>query len=98
MIRLFRFLLSLAMLGAFLWFALTVRLGKRTLWGHLQAILGTQEAHDLANGTKTEAERVARRMREELRPKDMSDGRPPLDPVDEVDRRKLDRLVKEKAR
>ncbi|MCU1281378.1 MAG: hypothetical protein JWM53_4924 [bacterium] len=67
-----RFLISLVMLAAFVWFAVTVPLGKRTLWGHVHAIFGTQEAKDLAEGTKEEAERVARKVKEELRPQDMA--------------------------
>src|SRR5437773_1154886 len=61
MFGLIRFLISLAMLAAFVWFAVSVPLGKRTLWGHTRAIFGSQEAKDLAEGTKEEAERVARK-------------------------------------
>src|SRR4051812_44040105 len=67
-----RFLISLMMLAAFVWFAVTVPLGKRTLWGHAHAIFATQEAKDLAEGTKEEAEKVARKVKEELRPQDMA--------------------------
>jgi hypothetical protein len=67
-----RFLFSIVMLLAFVWFAVTVPIGKRTLWGHLHAIFGTQEAQDLAEGTKEEAEKVARKVKQELHPKDMA--------------------------
>jgi hypothetical protein len=88
MFRLIRFLISLAMTVAFVWFAVTVPLGRLTLWGHLRAIFGTQEARDLAEGTKEEAQKVAERVREELH-RDMAQPpaptarkvRPPLDPV-----------------
>ena len=88
MFRLIRFFVSLAMTAAFVWFAVTVPLGQLTLWGHLRAIFGTQEARDLAQGTREEAERVADRVREELH-RDMSPPpaptarkvRVPLDPV-----------------
>lgn len=72
MFGLIRFAISLVMLAAFVWFAVTVPLGKRTLWGHLHAIFATQEAKDLADGTKEEAERVARKVKEELHRTDMS--------------------------
>jgi hypothetical protein len=102
MFGLMRFLFSLVMLAAFIWFAVTVPLGKRTLWGHVQAIFGTQEAKDLAEGTKDEAEKVARKVREDLRTPDMAHTahktRPPLDPVDERDRKRLDKAVKDKTR
>jgi len=50
----------------------TVPLGKRTLWGHVHAIFGTQEARDLADGTEEEAKKVAQKVKEELRPPDMA--------------------------
>ena len=71
-----RFLISLVMLAAFVWFAVTVPLGKRTLWGHVHAIFATQEAKDFAEGTKEEAEKVARKVKEELRPQDMAAAPP----------------------
>ena len=67
-----RFLFSLVVLAAFIWFAVTVPIGKRTLWGHVHAIFGTQEAKDLADGTKEEAEKVAQKVKEELHPRDMA--------------------------
>ncbi len=70
--RLVRFCISLVMLTTFIWFAVTVPLGKRTLWGHMHAIFGTQEAKDLAEGTKEEAEKVAHKVKEELHPEDMA--------------------------
>ncbi|MGZ3408161.1 MAG: hypothetical protein ACXVAN_17045 [Polyangia bacterium] len=76
-----RFLISLVMLAAFVWFAVTVPLGKRTLWGHVHAIFATQEAKDLAEGTKEEAERVARKVKEELHPQDMARPAPPPTPA-----------------
>ena len=72
-----RFLFSLVMLMAFVWFAVTVPLGKRTLWGHVNAIFGTQEAKDLAEGTKEEAEKVARKVKAELHQPDMAHAEAP---------------------
>jgi hypothetical protein len=96
--RLIRLLLSLAMLAVLVWFATNVPLGKRTLWGHLQAIFATQAAKDLADGTKEEAERVARKVREELHHDGGAARARPLEDVDDRDRRQLDKLVKEKTR
>lgn len=72
-----RFVISVIMFFAFVWFAVTVPIGKRTLWGHVHAIFATQEAKDLADGTKEEAEKVARKVKEELRPRDMAEPAPP---------------------
>ncbi len=101
MFRLIRFLLSLAMLAAFVWFAVSVPLGKRTLWGHVRAILSTREAKDLADGTRDEAHKVADKMRQGLHPQDMSSSshaRAPLDPIEDGDRKKLRELVRHKTR
>jgi len=68
-----RFVISVVMLFAFVWFAVTVPLGKRTLWGHVSAIFATQEARDLADGTKEEAEKVAQKVKAELHPRDMAE-------------------------
>jgi hypothetical protein len=62
MFGLVRFLFSLAILAVVLWFATMVPLGSRTLWGHLRAIAGTQEAKELAEGTKEEAKKVADKL------------------------------------
>ena len=101
MFRLVRFLFTLVLFAAMIWFATSVQLGKRTLWGHLTAIFSSQEAQDLADGTRQEAERVARRVREELGhdagalpPRH---ARSPLDPIDGADRRDLKNLVHEKT-
>jgi hypothetical protein len=102
MFRLVRWLFSLAVLAIVLWFATNVPLGKRTLWGHVRAIVSTQEAKDLAEGTKEEAERMARRVKEELR-KDATPGeevtpkRAPLEELSDHDRESLDHLVKDQA-
>jgi hypothetical protein len=53
--RLIKLLMSLAALAGFVWFGANVPLGTRTLFGHLQAIGQTREAHDLVEGTKESA-------------------------------------------
>jgi hypothetical protein len=101
MFTLARFLVSLAMFVMLIWFATTVNLGKRTLWGHLHAIFATQEAKDLAEGAKEEAHKVADEMRKEIHPdggdKAERHSRQPLDPVGERDQRSLDKLVHDKT-
>jgi hypothetical protein len=96
MFRLVRFFLSLALLGAIIWCATRVPLGNRTLWGHLRAISGTREAHDLAAGTAEEAHQVAERVRRGLAPE--REWHPPMETVDERDRRGLDHMVQQKSR
>src|SRR5271154_346388 len=102
MFRLIRFLFSLLMLAAVVWFAVNVPLGKRTLWGHLHAIFSTPEAKDLADGTKEEAQKVADKVRQGLHQTDMTTTsrrqHAPLDPVEDSDRKKLQDLVKQKTR
>jgi hypothetical protein len=64
--RFARFLFSLACVLVVIWFATNVNLGKRTLWSHLRAIFASQEARELADGTREEARKVAEKVREEL--------------------------------
>lgn len=63
---LFRWVFTLLVCAVLFWFATTVPLGKRPLLGHLRAIFATQEARDLADGTKEEAAKMADRVRQEL--------------------------------
>ena len=65
MFRLIRWLFSLVIFAIVFWFATTIPLGNKTLWGHLRAIFGTQEAKDLAKGAEDEAKKVADRMRDQ---------------------------------
>ncbi len=97
---LFRFAFSLLVLVALIWFATTVSIGKRTLYGHVRAIFATQEAKDLAEGAKDEAKKIAERVRQEghhhadAGAHDMS----PLDEVKKDERKELDKLVKDKTK
>ncbi len=67
-----RMLISLLMFAILIWFATMVPLGNRTLWGHIKAISGTQEAKDFADGTRKEAKKVADQV---LAPPDMAASR-----------------------
>ena len=93
MFRLLRFLFWLACFVALLWFSATVKLGRRTLFGHLHAIFTSREAQDLADGTKEEAHKLAERLREPS----PQPQKKPLDPVAEKDRKGLDKLVRDKT-
>jgi hypothetical protein len=109
MLWLVRWLFTLFLFAVTLWFATTVPLGKRTLWGHLSAIFASKEAHELAEGTREEAAKVAAKLRElghdaGAGPSSATSAAEhprsgaPLDPVDERDRRGLDHLVRDKTR
>ena len=101
MFTLARFAFSLLIFAIVVWFAVTVPLGSRSLWGHLRAIAGTQAAHELAEGTKQEARKVAEKL---LGGPDGGTGGgtadlgpgagKPLDEVDAEDRAALDKLTK----
>jgi hypothetical protein len=71
---LFRWAFTLLIFAVVVWFATSVPLGKRPLFGHLKAIFATQEARDLADGTKEEAAKMADRMRQELSSPDGAGG------------------------
>ena len=50
-----RFFITLALLGAFVWFGVTVNLGKHTLFGHVGRIWSSEEATDLKEGVEERA-------------------------------------------
>jgi hypothetical protein len=50
--KLVKLLVSLACLGAFVWWGLTVQLGAHTLFGHIAAIGSSKESKELVRGTK----------------------------------------------
>ncbi len=52
MFRLLRLIIVLGSFGAVAWFALTVRLGDRTLLEHVQAIWKSPASRDLVRGTE----------------------------------------------
>lgn len=62
-----RRLILLLGLVAFVYFAVTVPIGKHTLWGHLVRIAGTPEAKDFATGAKDAAREAADRAKKELK-------------------------------
>jgi hypothetical protein len=63
MIRLIRFLLTLAIIGAFVWFGATIPLGKHTLFGHFKRIWDSKETQDLIDGTKEAAKPAAEKVK-----------------------------------
>jgi hypothetical protein len=50
-----RFLITAIVVGALVIFGATVKLGKRTFFGHVQAIWSTQEAKDMREGVSEKA-------------------------------------------
>ena len=68
-----RLLVFLALAVAFVWCGSTVKLGKRTFFGHVEAIWNTEEAQDAKEGIKEKAgpavdkvERAGKKAYEEL--------------------------------
>jgi hypothetical protein len=66
MLRFLRWLLSALILAVLLWFAVSVPIGKYTLWGHIVRIARTREARDLGDGAKSTAKDVAKAVQREL--------------------------------
>ena len=50
-----RFLLMLIIIGALAYVGATVKLGKRTFFGHIQAIWKTEEVQELKKGVEEKA-------------------------------------------
>lgn len=52
MFRLLKFALVIGLLGAGVYYGMTVKLGERTFFQHVGAIWGTKETQELRRGTK----------------------------------------------
>jgi hypothetical protein len=89
--RLLRWFLWLLFWVAVIYFSATVKLGKRTLFGHFHAIFTSREAKELADGTKQEAHKIAEKLRDDTKPS-------PMDPVTDKDKKALDKLVRQKTK
>lgn len=62
MLRLLKFLICLGCLAAFVWWGVTVPLGERTLYEHVQAIGKSKESQDLLRETKQKVGDVTRKI------------------------------------
>jgi hypothetical protein len=58
----FRALIWLVLIGAFIFFGATVKLGNRTFFGHVRAIWKTDEAQDLKHGVQEKAGPAAKKL------------------------------------
>lgn len=58
-----RFLVTLVVVGALVFLGATVKLGKRTFFGHVQAIWSTDEAQDMKEGIKEKAGPAAEKVK-----------------------------------
>jgi hypothetical protein len=86
-LRLLKVLAGAAGLVGFTWFGANVRLGKRTLFEHLQAIGSSASARDLAEGTHERAAPVIHEAREV--------AGDVLERIPERDRQKLRQLLRQ---
>jgi hypothetical protein len=57
-----RAVIWLVIIGAFVWFGATVKLGNKTFFGHVRAIWHTQEAQDLKHGVQEKAGPAERKL------------------------------------
>jgi len=83
MFRLARFIVSTFILALVIWFAVTVPIGKHTLWGHLRRIASTPEAKDLATGAKQVAKDAVERAQREVQDDNAGSGNRPTQPPPE---------------
>ena len=80
MFRLIRWAFWFVTFCVLLYFAATVPLGSRTLIEHVRAIWSTQEAQDLAKGTRDKAGEVADRVKQQLEEDAHKSGDAPAPP------------------
>lgn len=73
-----RFLLTLVIVGVLIFFGATVKLGKRTFFGHVAAIWRTPEARDMRDGVQEKAgpvvDKVERGVKAGVREATRDDG------------------------
>jgi hypothetical protein len=93
--RLLRFLVTLAALGALIYFAVAVPLGTKTLWQHIRAIAGTKESQELVDEFKKKAEGIVHRDGGATAPRP-SEGQGDGDKLTGKERKLLRRLIREK--
>jgi hypothetical protein len=96
MFRLIRALIALILLGALAYLAVSVPLGDKTLWEHIQAIAGTDESKQLVKGVKQKAQEV---LDEQIR----ADGSTPQsdkpqEDTTEADKEQLRRILRERLK
>lgn len=90
-----------ALFAGLAWFGSTVKLGDKTLFGHLWAIGGTKESKQLVDGTKKSAKPLVDDMRRRIAgipdpavpPAATADAGPPQETISSADRRQLRRLI-----
>jgi len=61
-----RFLVFLLLAGALAYCGATVKLGKRTFFGHIQAIWETEQVQDLKQGVQDKAGPAARELKNKV--------------------------------
>jgi uncharacterized membrane protein len=88
MLRLIRFLISLVVIAAVVYFVFAVPLGKKTLWQHLKAIAGSKEGQELVDEVKQKAGSVVRR--------DAGARKVADDKLSDQERKLLRKLIREK--
>jgi hypothetical protein len=108
MLRLLRLAIYVAVIGAFIWFGTTVKLGKYTLFGHISNIWKTHESQELVDGTKGKvgdlvdraSDKVTKGIGKNVTAPASSKGESaetpgakPLETVDPKDRKDLRRII-----
>ena len=58
-----RLLIALVLVVALAWCGATVKLGKRTFFGHVKAVWSTEEAQDMKEGIKEKAGPAAEKLK-----------------------------------
>lgn len=61
-----RFVFTLLIVGVLVFLGATVKLGKRTFFGHIQAIWATEEVQDLKHGVEEKAGPAARELKNKV--------------------------------
>jgi len=113
MLRLLRLFIYVAVIAGVIWFGSTVKLGKYTLFGHIENIWKTHESQELVDGTKGKvgdlvnraSDKVVNRMGKGVTSPASSRGESaeqpsarPMEDVENEDRKTLRELIGRKTK
>ena len=111
MLRFLKLVLFLGAVAGFIWFGTTVKLGKHTLFGHVQNIWHTHESQELMEGAKGKVGNFVDRASDKVTKGvgknvtapatsrgEEQPGAPPMEDVQNEDRKTLRELIGRKTK
>ena len=76
-----RLIITIAIVAVLVYFGATVKLGKRTFFGHVRAIWHTEEVQDLKEGVQEKAGPALKRVEKGVKAATDDDDKAPANPA-----------------